>query len=190
MSLVTSLALGFSLSIDSCVAATARSAGRARPRLREAFLIAFLFAASETAILAAGWVLGEAVGALVVRDLVQDFDHWIAFALLLFVGLRMIREGLAGRAESSGRPIELGRLAVTAVATSIDAAAVGFGIAFMPVPPLEVAAAVGGVTFVLAATGVMMGRFLGAVLAKRAEILGGAVLIAVGIRIVVEHMTA
>ncbi|MBM3487452.1 MAG: hypothetical protein FJX67_12610 [Alphaproteobacteria bacterium] len=102
----------------------------------------------------------------------------------------MIREGIEGRADRGGHAIQLGRLAVTAVATSIDAAAVGFSIAFMPVPPLEVAAAVGGVTFVLAATGVMMGRLLGPHLARRAEILGGVVLIAVGIRIVVEHMTA
>ncbi|MBM3487451.1 MAG: hypothetical protein FJX67_12605 [Alphaproteobacteria bacterium] len=75
MTLATSLALGFSLSIDSCVAATARSAGRPRPRLREALPIALLFAATETGILAAGWALGEAVGTLVLRELVQDIDH-------------------------------------------------------------------------------------------------------------------
>jgi putative Mn2+ efflux pump MntP len=103
----------------------------------------------------------------------------------------MIREGLqAADAQVEERPTRhpFGMLALTGLATSIDAMAIGVGLAFLDVPILPVAATIGLTTFLLVTAGVMLGRVLGVVVGKRAEIFGGLVLIGIGVAILVEHL--
>ena len=131
-----------------------------------------------------GWGLG-----LAFASLIRDIDHWIAFALLAVIGGRMVHAGLAiGIHHNGSIPLITGwALASVAVATSIDAAAVGVTIAFLQQPVLVTCTVIGIVTFLLSSAGVLLGRALGSVVGKRAELLGGLMLIGLGCKILVEH---
>ena len=123
---------------------------------------------------------------------VTAWDHWIAFALLGGLGARMIWAGLRpsdGSDEPRPERHSFWILAVTGFATSIDAMAVGVGLAFINVNIAWVAAAIGCATFAMVTAGVMLGRALGAIAGKRAEIAGGVLLIAIGIAILSEHLS-
>ena len=119
----------------------------------------------------------------------RDMDHWIAFVLLAAIGGRMVHAGLAAGADDDGSiPLITGwALASVAVATSIDAAAAGVTIAFLRQPVLVTCAVIGTVTFLLSIAGVLLGGALGSVVGKRAELLGGLVLIGLGCKILIEH---
>ncbi|HEX8885520.1 MAG TPA: manganese efflux pump MntP family protein, partial [Noviherbaspirillum sp.] len=130
----------------------------------------------------------------VAAPYVSAFDHWIAFVLLGGLGLRMIREGASGdeeeeEAEKPGRH-SFWLLAITGFATSIDAMVVGVGLAIMEANIVVTAAAIGFSTFVMVTLGVMLGRVLGRIAGKRAEIMGGIILIGIGSLILYEHLGA
>jgi len=132
-----------------------------------------------------GWLAGTTL-----VDLISDYDHWLAFGLLAFIGFRMIWESM-GR-ESAGsvpRDISRGAILITlAVATSIDALAVGLSFAFLEVNIATAVATIGGVAFTTTALGFAVGRRAGQWLGKRAETAGGLILIAIGIRILLSHL--
>ena len=135
-----------------------------------------------------GWLLGSVAAQYVVA-----WDHWIAFVLLGVLDLRMIRTGLkVSEQDNSPKPSRhsFWLLAMTGFATSIDAMAVGVGLAFLDVNIVPVAAAIGLTTFLMVTAGVMLGRVLGAVAGKRAEIVGGLLLIGIGAAILHEHLGA
>ena len=130
-----------------------------------------------------GWALG-----LTVRGFIESWDHWIAFALLAWIGGNMIREGVKGDAEDCDPSLAFGTMLMLAVATSIDALAVGITFAFLNVPILAAVAFIGVVTFVISALGVKIGNLFGARYKSKAEIFGGAVLILIGAKILLEHL--
>ena len=135
-----------------------------------------------------GWFLGQAASSYVT-----EWDHWIAFGLLLVLGLHMIYNGVRHDDEAEEeKPSQhsFWVLAVTAVATSIDALAVGVGLAFVDVNIWVAAAAIGLATMTMVTIGTMLGRVLGAVVGKRAEIIGGVVLMLVGATILYEHLSS
>jgi putative Mn2+ efflux pump MntP len=189
MSLPGTFALAVSLSMDSFAAALTRGAAARRHDLARVLGAGALFAATEVAALSAGWGIGQAA-----LGLIAAIDHWIAFALLLAIGGRMIHEGLAAPAtDCPARPpapiaARSLRLVGTAIATSIDAAAVGVSMAVTGYDfPLS-AAVLGGVTFAMACGGALLGRRAGPLLGRRAEIAGGVLLIAVGVRTLIGHL--
>jgi putative Mn2+ efflux pump MntP len=152
---------------------------------RRIFRLAFHFGLFQALMPTAGWAAGRAV-----YRWVEPFDHWVAFALLLLVGGRMIWGATHGREEERA-PKDATRgwsLVVLSVATSIDALAVGLSIAMVGSPILVPALVIGVVTATLTAGGMLLGRWIGAAWGKRVEVLGGAILIAIGIRIVVAHL--
>ncbi|MEX2517699.1 MAG: manganese efflux pump [Paracoccaceae bacterium] len=175
------LALG--LSVDAMIVALGRGATLARPSRWLAIRIGLLFAAMETTLAFVGWALGHRFGG----DLAA-VDHWIAFALLGLVGGRMM---LGGGGEAQPRP-GLMALVAAALGSSIDALAVGASLAFLEVPILPVALAIGAATFLMSAGGVMaagsLGRRLGPRFAGRAENIGGAALLGLGSWILVSHL--
>ena len=182
------VALAFAMSTDAFAAAIGKGAALQRPSWREAFRMAAIFGVIEAITPLLGWLIGVAAATYV-----SAWDHWIAFALLAGLGARMIWAGLQrGDDPVDDRPERhaFWVVALTGVATSIDALAVGIGLAFVDVPIGWVAAAIGCATFVMVALGVMLGRALGAIAGKRAEIAGGVLLIAIGVAIVVEHLGA
>lgn len=130
-----------------------------------------------------GWFLGSSV-----QTYIEAVDHWIAFGLLAFIGGNMIREALFGEEEEAVADLSARRLFLLALATSIDALAVGVTMAFMDVSVLLSAAVIGVVAFVLAMLGGLLGRRLGRLFQRRATLLGGAVLVFIGAKILLEHL--
>ena len=131
----------------------------------------------------AGWFLGSSV-----KVYIEAVDHWIAFGLLALIGGAMIREALSGGEEEAVTDLSVRRLFLLALATSIDALAVGVTMAFMDVNILLSAVVIGAVAFFMAMLGGLLGRRLGQFFQKRATLLGGAVLLAIGIKILLEHL--
>ncbi|SOE52315.1 Integral membrane protein [plant metagenome] len=181
--------LAFAMSTDAFAAAIGKGAALHKPRWGEALRTGLIFGVIEAITPVIGWAFGLAASQYVSR-----WDHWIAFCLLAGLGARMVYMGFKGDAEDApeGRP---GRhsfwvLAATGFATSIDAMAVGVGLAFIDVNIVSTAAAIGLATMLMVTLGVMLGRVLGAWVGKRAEILGGVILIAIGALILYEHLGA
>ncbi len=130
-----------------------------------------------------GWFLGSSV-----KTYIEFIDHWIAFGLLAFIGGNMVREALSGEEEEAVTDLSVRRLFLLALATSIDALAVGVTLAFQSVNILLCSAVIGIVAFVLAMLGGLLGRRLGDLFQRRATLLGGLVLIGIGLKILAEHL--
>jgi manganese efflux pump family protein len=180
--------LSLAMSTDAFAAAVGKGTALQNPRWREALRTGIIFGAIEGVTPFLGWALG-----LTAADYIKAFDHWIAFVLLGGLGLRMIFEGLkAPPAEAFEKPARhsFWLLAITGFATSIDTMVVGVGLAFLKVDIFPVAMAIGFTTFAMVTIGVMVGRLLGTVVGKRAEILGGVVLIGIGAAILFQHLKA
>ncbi|MBA1246614.1 MULTISPECIES: manganese efflux pump MntP [Pseudomonas] len=179
--------LALAMSTDAFAAAVGKGASLHKPCLREALRTGAIFGTIEAITPVIGWAAG-----LAAAQFVQEWDHWIAFTLLLGLGLRMIWSGVREAEEVVEKPTQhsFWLLAITAVATSIDALAVGVGLAFINVNIIGAALAIGLATMIMVTIGVMLGRVMGAVIGKRAEIIGGVVLIGIGSVILHEHLTA
>jgi putative Mn2+ efflux pump MntP len=147
-----------------------------------------IFGVIEAVTPLVGWLIGS-----VAANYASEWDHWIAFTLLAGLGARMMWVGFrSDESDIDERPEShsFWLLALTGLATSIDALAVGVGLAFVDVHIGWVAAAIGLATFMMVSVGVMLGRVLGAIAGRRAEILGGLLLIGIGAAIVYEHVGA
>lgn len=135
-----------------------------------------------------GWSLGSSVSRYI-----EAVDHWVAFGLLAIIGGKMVAEALKqgeDGAEEAPADLSARRLCVLAVATSIDALAVGVSMAFMNVDILLSALVIGAVAFLLSVVGGLVGRKLGGLFQRRATLAGGLVLIAIGVKILAEHLSA
>jgi putative Mn2+ efflux pump MntP len=132
----------------------------------------------------AGWLAGRTVA-----DVIAGYDHWIAFALLAYVGGRMIRESFrGGDAAPPADPTQGWTLLMLSVATSIDALAVGLSFAFLKTPILFPSAVIGVVCFLMTVAGMRFGERLGRLVGRRMEMVGGLVLIGIGLKILFEHL--
>lgn len=159
---------------------TTRYANGRRPLFR----LSFHFGLFQAMMPALGWLVGTQVA-----DLVAAFDHWLAFGLLAFVGVRMIRSGLDVTGESHVTdPSRGGMLILLAVATSIDALAIGLTLAMLRVQIVFPVLLIGLVAGSLSLVGLKVGRRLGQSFGKRMEIMGGILLILIGLRVVLSHM--
>ncbi|HHW4680963.1 MAG TPA: manganese efflux pump MntP [Xylella taiwanensis] len=192
MSPIAILLIGIAMSTDAFAAAIGKGAAMGKPRLRDALYVGVIFGVIETLTPIAGWLLGQ-----IASQYVTTFDHWIAFGLLSGLGIHMIVTGFKcddnTNKNNTNTHHPKGRwliLAATALATSIDAAAVGISLAFLDVQIGVVAAVVGLCTLTMVTVGVMLGRVLGTLVGKRAEIVGGMILIIVGSTILYEHLSS
>ncbi len=184
MSLWELFIIAVGLSMDACAVSICKglSVGRVSPR--HAVTAGLWFGGFQALMPFLGWLLGTRF-----QSFITSIDHWIAFVLLGLIGLNMIREALGGGEEgemdTSFAPSAMFPLAV---ATSIDALAVGVTFAFLSVPIGPAVGFIGVVTMVLSAIGVKMGSVLGAKFQTKAEIFGGVVLIVMGTKILLEHL--
>jgi len=173
------------MSTDAFAAALGKGASFAKPRVIEALRIGVIFGVVEAITPVIGWAIGAAAS-----NLVTSWDHWIAFVLLLGLGVRMIIAGFGTPKEEKDTPNQsIVVLAVTAIATSVDAMAVGVGLAFVDVNIVAAAAAIGLATCAMVTIGVMVGHSVGKVVGQRAEAFGGLILIFVGSVILYEHLS-
>ncbi len=173
------------MSTDAFAAAIGKGAALKKPRLSEALRTGIIFGVIEAITPLIGWAIGRGAA-----QYVTAWDHWIAFTLLAILGIHMIYAGLKNTESVQEKPNHhtFIVLAITAFATSIDAMAVGVGLAFINVNIIITAAAIGLATFIMVTIGFMLGRALGIIVGKRAEIFGGVVLIGIGSYILYEHL--
>lgn len=152
------------------------------PRAR--FRLAFHFGFFQFFMPIIGWVAGSTVSRWIA-----PIDHWIAFILLAYVGINMIRSGFNTEAESYTQDPSRGKtLVMLAVATSIDALAIGLSLAMLDVAIITPSVIIGVVTYSLSMAGLFAGNKLGEKFGKRMEILGGMILIGIGVRVVISHL--
>lgn len=146
-----------------------------------------MFGIVETITPFIGWSIGS-----MAKQLISEWDHWIAFGLLGVLGLRMIKEGLSDDEGDDDEPKSQNWLLVviTAIATSTDSLIVGVGLAFLSVNIFTIVTSIGLATTVMTAIGLSIGRSLGKRVGKRAEIFGGIVLIGIGASILYSHLSA
>jgi manganese efflux pump family protein len=182
--------LGIAMSTDAFAAAIGKGVAMHKPRFHEALRAGVIFGTIEGLTPVIGWLLG-----LAAAKHITAWDHWIAFTLLGLLGLHMIYAGL--KPEIEGGPNDgpkrrhgFWSLAITGLATSIDAMVVGVGLAFIDVNIGAVALVIGLTTLVMVTLGIMLGRILGSLVGKCAEIVGGFMLIAIGTAILYEHLSA
>ena len=179
------LVIGLAMSTDAFAAAVGKGASMHRPHFADALRAGVLFGVIEGLTPVIGWLLGTAAARYITA-----WDHWIAFAVLLALGLHMIWHGIHPDPEDAPpRRDGFWRMAVLAFGTSIDAMAVGVSLAFLGAPIGVVALVIGLCTWVMVTLGILLGRVLGAVVGRRAEMLGGVVMIAIGAAILYEHLS-
>lgn len=189
MGYIELLVLGVGLSMDAFAVAVCKGLGMKRVNYRHAVVIALFFGAFQALMPLIGWALGTQF-----ESLVTPVDHWIAFALLAFIGGKMLwdafheesKEGTA--TEGQNEHLNLRELTLLAVATSIDALAVGITFAFLQVNIVFAVTIIGVTTFVLSLVGVIVGNQFGSRFERPATIAGGAVLILLGFKILLEHL--
>jgi len=153
---------------------------------RAAFRLSFHFGLFQFLMPVIGWYAGSTV-----VTFIESVDHWIAFGLLAYVGVRMIRSGMASASPSfRGDPSRGTTLVILSLATSIDALAVGLSLAMIQVSVWYPSAVIGTVTAALSLVGVRMGNRLGERFGKRMGIAGGVILNVIGLRILLDHLLA
>lgn len=185
MNISATILLAFGMSMDAFAASIGKGATLHKPKFSEALRTGLIFGAIETLTPLIGWGLG-----MLASQFVLEWNHWIAFVLLVFLGGRMVIEGFRGNSDEDDEPQHrhgFWLLVTTAIATSLDAMAVGVGLAFLQVNIFATALAIGCATLIMSTLGMMVGRFIGPLLGKRAEILGGIVLIGIGAQILWAH---
>ena len=182
--LATLILLSVGLAMDAFSVATVTGFGLGRVRLQDAARMSLSFGAAHIVMPTLGWYMGATV-----VDLISGFDHWLAFLLLAFVGGKMIREGLDGDGEVDPQSV-LGGLSLLlfTVAVSVDSLAVGFSFSLQELPILVPSLFMGAGTLVFTFLGLMIGNRTGQRAGKRAQIIGGLVLVLIGARIVLSHI--
>lgn len=179
--------IGVGLSMDAFAVSVCKGLGMSRLNIRQATIISLFFGGFQALMPLIGWALGSQLA-----DLITPIDHWIAFALLAFVGGKMLwdafHEDDEQGEEAQDAKLDLKELIMLAIATSIDALAVGITFAFLGVNIVWAIAVIGVTTFALSVVGVAVGHVFGARYEKGATIAGGIVLILIGCKILLEHL--
>ncbi|MHC1739461.1 MAG: manganese efflux pump MntP family protein [Ignavibacteriaceae bacterium] len=185
MSLLEILFLAVALALDAfAVSVASSSSGRITDK-RASFRLSFHFGLFQALMPILGWSIGSSVSRIV-----EQFDHWIAFTLLLLVGVKMIHESF--KVEDSQKdfnPSKGWALIILSIATSIDALVVGFSLAFLNTEIIYPSILIGIVTAVLSLLGINLGKSFGNRFGKKMEITGGLIIIAIGLKILISHIT-
>ena len=188
MSFIELFLIGVGLSMDAFAAAICQGLSMTRIKWGHALTVGLYFGGFQALMPFIGWMLGSQFA-----DRIQQYDHWIAFILLVLIGGNMIREALSGDEEDAAQAetdlrLDHKKLFLMAIATSIDALAIGVTFAFLETAILPTIGIIGCTTFCISVAGVAVGCWFGARYKKRAEITGGAILVLLGIKILLEHL--
>ena len=186
MDILTIVIIGIGLAMDCFAVALARGAKPGIDKVRLALMFALIFGLFQAGMTILGW----AAGSLFI-DIIAPYDHWVAFIILSVIGVKMVYEGLkeehATESDAASFP-GITSVLLLAVATSIDALAIGLGFAFLDIQIAIPSLIIGLISAIFAIAGVMMGTRLEKILGNKMEILGGIILIGIGIKIVLEHL--
>jgi len=183
MDLITIFILAIGLGIDAFSVAIGIGAANTKRSWAQVLRLAAAFGLFQFVMPIAGWLAGKTV-----VNIISDYDHWIAFALLAYVGGKMVWEGFENENDEEKADSTRGLpLLLLSIATSIDALAVGFSFSILKVPILFPATIIGIVCFLMTAIGMLFGKVLAKIFGKKVEIFGGIVLIGIGIKILIDH---
>ena len=185
MGIAELLLIAVGLSMDAFAVSVCKGLGMRRLNVRVALVLAGLFGLFQGGMPVVGWLLGSRF-----LWLIEPVDHWIAFGLLAFIGTKMIVDAVRGEEEDAGATdhVAWGEFLMLAVATSIDALAVGISFAALHVEIVPSCITIAITTFVLSLIGVGVGHAFGSRFERPAQILGGIVLILIGVKVLLEHL--
>ena len=183
MSLLEILFIGIGLAMDAFAVSVCKGLSMKKMNWKHAIIVALYFGIFQALMPVVGYFLGSTMSGFVGK-----IDHWIAFILLAIIGGNMIKESTDDEIEKRNDRIDFKTMIILAIATSIDALAVGITFAFFKVNlPLAVTL-IGAITFVLSILGVLIGNKVGDKLQNKAELTGGIILIIIGLKILLEHL--
>ncbi|MBN1691940.1 MAG: manganese efflux pump [Dehalococcoidales bacterium] len=179
------LIIALGLSADCFAVALSSSIAAGRFTLSGFFRFPISFGIFQALMIVIGWLAGRTV-----IDLISSYDHWLAFGLLAFIGGKMLWEAFGGKDEAKAKKNinSWFTLLALSVATSIDALAVGLSFAFLKTDILLASITVGLTAFIITVFAQLIGNKVGALVGKRAEIIGGLILIGIGVKILLEHL--
>lgn len=183
MSFIELFIIAVGLSMDAFAVSICKGLALQKLSLRKAAIVGLWFGGFQILMPVIGYLLGSQF-----QDYVTNIDHWIAFILLALIGGNMIREALAGDEEKASDSLAFREMLLLAVATSIDALAVGVTFAFLQVHIIPAVTLIGITTFTLSAIGVKIGNLFGNRYKSKAELAGGVILILMGVKILLEHL--
>ena len=183
MEFITILLIAVGLAMDAFAVSICKGLAIKDPNLRTMVIIGLWFGGFQAFMPVIGYLLGMSM-----YDLISDYDHWIAFGLLALIGLNMIFSPFSKDEEEQDADIGYATMLVLAIATSIDALAVGISLAMDSTNLAVAVAVIGIVTMALSMIGVKIGAKVGERFGRRAEILGGMILVAIGLKILIEHL--
>jgi putative Mn2+ efflux pump MntP len=175
--------LSIGLAMDAFSVATVTGFGLGKIRMRDAARLSFSFGLAHVFMPIAGWLLGSTV-----VDIIADYDHWLAFLLLVFVGGKMIKEGLGKEEVNYSAIFSSLSLILFTVAVSIDALAVGLSFSLQKIAIWVPSIFMGGGTLIFTFLDLLLGNRTGQAFGKRSQIIGGLVLIIIGLRIILNHL--
>ena len=183
MSFIDIFLIGVALSMDAFAVSICKGLSVNRVEPRHLLTVGVYFGGFQALMPLIGFLLGFKFERFIV-----SVDHWIAFVLLALIGGNMIKEALSKEEDEQDASFSFRTMLPLAVATSIDALAVGISFAFLGVDIVEAAILIGVTTFILSGVGVYVGNIFGAKYKSKAELVGGAVLILIGLKILFEHL--
>lgn len=180
--------LGIGLAMDAFAVSVCKGLGMRRLNKKQALIIGLYFGGFQALMPLIGWLIGSQF-----QKYITSIDHWIAFILLGFIGGKMMIEAIREwneeeTVEVMDAPLDHKNMLVLAVATSIDALAVGITFAFLDTPIIEAITIIGITTMVISIIGVVVGNFFGSRYKSKAEFVGGLILVLLGLKILLEHL--
>lgn len=188
MSYIEILLVGVGLSMDAFAASICQGLSMKKLSVKSMLIIGLFFGGFQALMPTVGFLLGTQFEVYIV-----SIDHWVAFALLSFIGGKMLLDVIKGEDDDEINyekeyKLDLKNIVVLAVATSIDALAVGISMAFLSVDIISAASMIGVTTFVISSAGVLIGHKFGTKYKDKATIVGGLILILIGVKILLEHL--
>ena len=175
--------LAVGLSMDAFAVSVCKGLAMPKISVKKAVIVGIWFGGFQALMPALGYLLGSQF-----KDSITAVDHWIAFILLGIIGGNMIREACSGECEKENDSLDIKTMFLLAVATSIDALAVGITFAFLKVNIVAAVSFIGATTFIISAAGVKIGNIFGTKYKAKAELAGGVILILLGLKILLEHL--
>lgn len=182
MDLLTLFLLSIGLCFDTFAVSVSSGLLRKEIIFWQAVRIAFFLALFQAAMPVLGWL-----GGITIKEWIESYDHWIALGILSVLGIKMLIESFKKSEEKNINPLDIKVIISMALATSIDAFAVGISFAIIEVNMLLAFIIIGSVTFITSMLGILFGKKTGSHFGQKMEIIGGIILIAIGIKIVLEH---
>ena len=183
MGLIELFLIAVGLSMDAFAVSVCKGLAMPECTFKKAAIVGLWFGGFQALMPAIGYILGAQF-----QEAIASIDHWIAFVLLALIGGNMIHEALDNDEEEADASLDVKTMFLLAVATSIDALAIGITFAFLKVSIIPAVCFIGIVTFIISFAGVKIGNVFGARYKNKAEIVGGVILILLGLKILLEHL--